>query len=82
MAVVEVNHKVSERQDLPQGPLQTLGEWWVASLAPWVSLQIKRLKPLLGSACYGPITSKAEDFRQLQARSQGMEIDQGDLGSQ
>ena len=48
-----VSHKVAERQDLPPGLLHTLGKWWVASLAPWVSLWIKQLKPLPGSACYG-----------------------------
>ena len=48
-----VSHKVAERQDLPASVLQTLGERWVAPLAPWVSLQIKRLKLLPGSACYG-----------------------------
>ena len=48
-----VSHKVAKRQDLPPGLLQTLGKQWVAFLAPWVSLQIKRLKLLPGSACYG-----------------------------
>ena len=48
-----VSHKVRERWDLSLGLLQALGEQWVASLAPWVSLRIKRLQPSPGSACYG-----------------------------
>ena len=46
-----VSHKMAERRDLPLGFLQTLGEQWVASLASWVSLHIKWLKPLPGSVC-------------------------------
>ena len=48
-----LSHKEAERWDLLQGLLQTLGEQWVASLAPWVSLWIKQLKPLPGFVYYG-----------------------------
>ena len=43
------SHEEVERQYLPPYLLQILEEQWIASLAPWVSLQIKWLKPLPGS---------------------------------
>ena len=45
------SHEEVERQYLPPYLLQILEEQWVASLVPWVSLQIKWLKPLPGSVC-------------------------------
>ena len=42
------SHEEVERQYLPPYLLQILEEQWVASLAPWVSLQINWLKPLPG----------------------------------
>ena len=45
--------QVGGKMGSSSGFLQTLGERWVASLAPWVSLWIKQLKPLPGFVYYG-----------------------------